>query len=204
MCALALAPSHCCLHPLPPPLCLARWEQISAPQCSSPNPEGGPITLTAAKLPRTHAGAAPKPALSGKTLKVQFQLTRWNAAIPVRRELNSAHGNKTVGGIHGKVWENYTMAVTIPAPPAATLRGKARVSPAIPKSKGPSVFNTTLLTWASVPMLVSEKKNYTRKFTMAVKVAKAFVGNLTFSAVATGPNDAKRNFALTVPVVARK
>jgi hypothetical protein len=52
-------------------------------------------------------------------------------------------------------------------------------------------------------MLVNAaKKNYTRKFTVTTKVAKTFVGNLTFGAVATGPNDAKRTFELVVPVVA--
>lgn len=49
--------------------------QISPPAsivCRIPSTEGGPITLTGTKLPRTHSAAAkaPKPALAGKTLKV--------------------------------------------------------------------------------------------------------------------------------------
>ena len=122
---------------------------------------------------------------------MQFQLTRWNAAVPVAQTFTS------------KVWEAYNLTVALPGAPAATLHGKPRVSPFIAKSKGPAVVNNTLVSWANVPMLVNAaSKNYTRKFTVTTKVAKTFVGNLTFGAVATGPNDAKRTFELVVPVVA--
>ena len=123
---------------------------------------------------------------------MQFQLTRWNAAVPV------AYTSKL-----GKVWENYNLTIALPGAPDATLHGKPRVAPLIAKSKGPAVADNTLASWTNVPMLVNAaKKNYTRKFTVTTKVAKTFVGNLTFGAVATGPNDAKRTFELVVPVVA--
>lgn len=103
----------------------------------------------------------------------------------------------------GKVWESYNLTIALPGAPDATLHGKPHVAPFIAKSKGPAVADSTLVSWTNVPMLVNAaKKNYTRKFTVTTKVAKTFVGNFTFSAVATGPNDAKRTFELVVPVVA--
>ena len=130
---------------------------------------------------------------------MEFRLTRWQASLPARRELLKAPANKT------KFWENYDLAIALPGAPAATLYGKPRVSPRIKGRKGPNVANSTTILWSQVPMLVyAERKNYTRKFAFATKVSKAFVGNLTFTAVATGPNNALRTAQVVVPVVARR
>jgi len=160
---------------------------------------GGPFTLMGTKTPAKHAARA------GKSFKVSFALTRWAAAYPdepARRELAGlAHTNKT------KVWENYDVLITLPGEGAA-LKGKPRVAPRILKRKGgANVANNTLIAWHAVPMLVQQgaKKNYTRKFSFAVKVDKTFVGNLTFAAAAGGPEAGwLREAMVTVPVAARK
>lgn len=158
---------------------------ISSIQFSSP-PCDRPFTLVGTKLRK-----ASRPARPGKTLKVQFRLTRWKTAVPATAK--------------GKVWENYDLTITLPGAPHATLYGKPRVSPSVRTSKHPAVVSNNRVTWTDVPMLVNPfgKKNYTRKFTVTTKVAKTFVGNLTFDAVATGPA-AQHSFELVVPVVASR
>ncbi len=156
----------------------------------------GPFALTGTKTPAKHAVRA------GKSFKVTFSLTRWAAAYSseaVRRELAGlGHVNKT------KVWENYDVLITLPGQ-GAVLKGKPRVVPRILKRKGgASVANNTLIAWDAVPMLVQQgaKKNYTRKFSFAVKVDKTFVGDLTFAAAAVGPEAGwLRKAEVTVPVV---
>lgn len=174
-----------------PHLLAPRTRQVSPPQCKFPVTEGGPFTLTGSKTPVKHSVRA------GKAFKVTFALTRWAAAYPyepARRELAFAT----------KVWEDYVVAITLPEQ-GVVLHGKPRVAPRIPKSKGADVVNNTLIAWNDVPMLVNAgSKNYTRKFSFAVKVDKTFVGsNLTFSAAATGPQEGwRRATTLTVPVTA--
>jgi hypothetical protein len=168
--------------------------QISNPICTGPDPAGtGPFTLVGSKTPAKHTVRA------GSSFKVTFALTRWAAAYPVptRREL---------AGLGRKVWEEYDVLITLPGQ-GATLKGKPRVAPRIPKRKGADVADNTLIAWNAVPMLVQQKthKNYTRKFSFAVKVDKTFVGDLTFSATAAGPEAGWLHDAtVTVPVVARK
>lgn len=134
-----------------------------------------------------------RPARPGKKFKVTFALTRWSAGYV------DVAGRKDTA----KVWENYDVAITMPDA-GATLKGKPRVSPRIPRRKGADVYNNALISWTNVPMRVEPgtKKNYTRKFTFAVKVDKTFVGaNLTFAAAATGPQQGwLRATTLTVPV----
>ncbi len=172
--------------------------KISNPTCSG-SLAGGPFTLTGTKTPAKHAARA------GKSLKMSFVLTRWADAYPsepARRELAGlGHVNKT------KVWENYDVLITLPGQGVA-LKGKPRVAPRIRKRKGgANVADNTLIAWDAVPMLVQQgaKKNYTRKFSFAVKVDKTFVGDLTFAAAAAGPKAGwLRQATVTVPVVARK
>ena len=79
------------------------------------------------------------------------------------------------------------------------------MSPRIRKRKAADVADNTMIAWNAVPMLVQTHahKNYTRKFSFAVKVDKTFVGDLTFAAAATGPQDGwLRDTTLTVPVTA--
>ena len=176
---------------LPAILSFHRRTQISAPQCSSPNPSGGPFTLKGSKVPATHSARA------GKSFKVTFALTRWGSEYSEevrRREL--------LGGLNKGTWEDYDVLITLPDEGVA-LKGKPRVTPRIPKRKSADVLNKTLIAWNQVPMRVlpGTKKNYTRKFSFAVKVDKTFIGNLTFAAAATGSQDGwLRATTLTVPV----
>lgn len=157
-----------------------------------PTPAGGPFTLVGSKSP------AKRVIRPGTFFKVTFALTRTASGDPAdRRQLLGL--NKIT------IWESYDVLITMPGQ-GTTLKGKPRVTPLIPKRKGANVANRTMIAWNQVPMRVEDgtHKNYTREFSFAVKVDKTFLGNLTFAAAATGPQQGwLRETTLTVPV-ARK
>jgi hypothetical protein len=128
---------------------------------------------------------------------VTFSLTRWAAGY------ESGSGRRQLlGGTKG-TWEMYDVLLSLPGQ-GATLKGKPRVTPRIAKRKWADTADNTLIAWNQVPMRVlpGTKKNYTRKFSFAVKVDKTFIGaNLTFGAAATGPQQGYfREMMLTVPI----
>lgn len=130
-----------------------------------------------------------RPVRAGTSFRVSFALSRFSTGY--RKNSTTA-----------KVWEDYNMLITLPEE-GATLKGKPRVAPRIRKRKDPDAADNTLIAWNQVPMRVlpGVKKNYTRKFSFAVKVDKTFVGDLTFVAAATGPEAGwLRETTLTVPV----
>lgn len=131
---------------------------------------------------------ARRAARAGNSFRVTFALSRSSSG-----ESTSPKGT----------WEDYDVIITLPGQ-GATLKGKPRVTPRIPKRKDADVANNALIAWNSVPMQVlpGTKKNYTRKFSFAIKTDKAFIGNLSFAAAATGPQQGWfRSTTFTVPVI---